>query len=155
MDLYHTKNQTVWPFKKSRTSDEALLMQDKTTRYWQTGLFLEPCDLFSELAQEETQAEKQFHSGRLSQSTHALSKVRWVLRAKTILETYLLIWFNSQTRKIWSRKNELIVKVLVHLDEIDFDLENTDSDVLGDAWISNRTVCQWRRKESRFYTHNK
>jgi type I restriction-modification system DNA methylase subunit len=31
-------------------------------------------------------------------------------------------------------KNELIAKVLTHLDEIDFELEKVDSDVLGDAY---------------------
>jgi hypothetical protein len=41
-----------------------------------------------------------------------------------------LIWTTSH-KLGRSRQNELIVKVLVHLDEIDFDLENTDSDVLA------------------------
>ena len=33
-----------------------------------------------------------------------------------------------------SAKNELISKVLFHLDQIDFHLENTELDVLGDAY---------------------
>ena len=31
-------------------------------------------------------------------------------------------------------RNEIISKVLFHLDKIDFELENVDSDVLGDAY---------------------
>ena len=30
--------------------------------------------------------------------------------------------------------NNLIVKVLSHLDKIDFEIENTETDVLGDAY---------------------
>jgi len=31
-------------------------------------------------------------------------------------------------------RNELVSKVLTHLDNIDFDLSNSESDVLGDAY---------------------
>ncbi|MDX6038448.1 type I restriction-modification system subunit M, partial [Acinetobacter baumannii] len=31
-------------------------------------------------------------------------------------------------------RNELIAKVIIHLDAIDFDISNTESDVLGDAY---------------------
>lgn len=41
---------------------------------------------------------------------------------------------SSKLGKSENDKNELIVKVLSHLDEIDFDLENTESDVLGDTY---------------------
>ncbi len=36
--------------------------------------------------------------------------------------------------KLPAQKNELIAKVLVHLDAIDFELQNTEIDVLGDAY---------------------
>jgi type I restriction-modification system DNA methylase subunit len=77
-----------------------------------------------------------------------------VLRAKTILETYLLIWiYLSQTENLKPTKR-LIVKVLVHLDEIDFDLENTDSDVLGDAYeyLIGQFASGAGKKAGEFYT---
>ena len=40
----------------------------------------------------------------------------------------------SRLGKTEEQKNELIVKVLTHLEAIDFEIENTDSDVLGDAY---------------------
>jgi type I restriction enzyme M protein len=58
--------------------------------------------------------------------THIEQNFDGALRSETILG-----WASHGNQK---RKNELIIKVLVHLDEIDFDLENTDSDVLGDAY---------------------
>ena len=51
-------------------------------------------------------------------------------------------------------KNELIVKVLTHLDEIDFDLENTDSDVFGDAYeyLIGQFASGAVKKDGEFYT---
>ncbi len=40
---------------------------------------------------------------------------------------------SSKLGKTESAKNELIGKVMAHLDKIDFRLEDTESDVLGDA----------------------
>ena len=41
---------------------------------------------------------------------------------------------SSKLRKTENQKNELVAKVLVHLDQIDFRLNDTDVDVLGDAY---------------------
>jgi type I restriction enzyme M protein len=51
-------------------------------------------------------------------------------------------------------KNELIVKVLSHLEEIDFDLENTESDVLGDAYeyLIGQFASGAGKKAGEFYT---
>jgi type I restriction enzyme M protein len=45
----------------------------------------------------------------------------------------------------------------VHLDEIDFDLENTDSDVLGDAYeyLIGQFASGAGRKQVNFIPHNK
>ncbi len=42
----------------------------------------------------------------------------------------------SQSRLVqaWNQKNELLAKVLVQLDQIDFRLDDTEADVLGDAF---------------------
>ena len=51
-------------------------------------------------------------------------------------------------------KNTLIAKVLTHLDEIDFDLENADSDVLGDAYeyLIGQFASGAGKKAGEFYT---
>ena len=38
------------------------------------------------------------------------------------------------TGKTEKQKNELIKKVLAHLNEVDFEIENDESDILGDAY---------------------
>ena len=51
-------------------------------------------------------------------------------------------------------RNTLIAKVLAHLDKIDFELEQSDSDVLGDAY--EYLICQFAsgagKKAGEFYT---
>ena len=51
-------------------------------------------------------------------------------------------------------RNELIVKVLSHLDAIDFDLSNTESDVLGDAYeyLIGEFASGAGKKAGEFYT---
>jgi type I restriction enzyme M protein len=61
---------------------------------------------------------------------------------------------SSKLGKTEKDKNALIVKVLSHLDEIDFDLENTDSDVLGDAYeyLIGKFASGAGKKAGEFYT---
>ncbi|GAB5526279.1 MAG: type I restriction-modification system subunit M [Roseivirga sp.] len=51
-------------------------------------------------------------------------------------------------------RNELIAKVLGHLDKIDFELANTDSDVLGDAYeyLIGQFASGAGKKAGEFYT---
>ena len=51
-------------------------------------------------------------------------------------------------------KNTLIAKVLTHLDQIDFELEKTDSDVLGDAYeyLIGQFASGAGKKAGEFYT---
>lgn len=53
-----------------------------------------------------------------------------------------------------SAKNELISKVLAHLDKIDFQLEDTESDVLGDAYeyLIGQFASGAGKKAGEFYT---
>ncbi len=61
---------------------------------------------------------------------------------------------SSKLGKSESAKNELIVKVLEHLDKIDFGLEDSDSDVLGDAYeyLIGQFASGAGKKAGEFYT---
>jgi len=61
---------------------------------------------------------------------------------------------SSKLGKSESAKNELIVKVLEHLDKIDFRLEDTESDVLGDAYeyLIGQFASGAGKKAGEFYT---
>ena len=51
-------------------------------------------------------------------------------------------------------RNELVAKILSHLDKIDFDISNTDSDVLGDAYeyLIGEFASGAGKKAGEFYT---
>ena len=53
-----------------------------------------------------------------------------------------------------SDRNELVVKVLSHLDDIDFDISNTEADVLGDAYeyLIGEFASGAGKKAGEFYT---
>ena len=61
---------------------------------------------------------------------------------------------SSKLGKTESAKNELIVKVLTHLNEIDFRLEDAESDVLGDAYeyLIGKFASGAGKKAGEFYT---
>lgn len=61
---------------------------------------------------------------------------------------------SSKLGKSENAKNELIVKVLAHLDEIDFRLEESESDVLGDAYeyLIGQFASGAGKKAGEFYT---
>ena len=61
---------------------------------------------------------------------------------------------SSKLGKTENQKNELIAKVLVHLDQIDFRLDDTEADVLGDAYeyLIGQFASGAGKKAGEFYT---
>ena len=61
---------------------------------------------------------------------------------------------SSKLGKTENQKNELIAKVLVHLDKIDFQLADTEADVLGDAYeyLIGQFASGAGKKAGEFYT---
>lgn len=61
---------------------------------------------------------------------------------------------SSKLGKTVSQRNELISKVLLHLDKIDFQLENSQIDILGDAYeyLISQFASGAGKKAGEFYT---
>jgi len=61
---------------------------------------------------------------------------------------------SSKLGRSENAKNELIVKVMSHLNQIDFELENSDSDLLGDAYeyLIGQFASGAGKKAGEFYT---
>jgi len=121
------------------------------------GYFLKPSELFSELA-------KRGNSGGVNKFIlEDLQKVLTNIEQSTmgseseddfgnLFEDLDLT--SSKLGKTEEAKNELIVKVLVHLEGIDFDLQNTESDLLGDAYeyLIGQFASGAGKKAGEFYT---
>ncbi|AWV97700.1 type I restriction-modification system subunit M [Arcticibacterium luteifluviistationis] len=101
------------------------------------GYFLKPSELFSELAKRGNSGGKeQFILGDLGKVLTSIEQSTMGSESEEDFGNLFedLDLTSSKLGKSENDKNGLIVKVLSHLDLIDFDLENTESDVLGDAY---------------------
>jgi type I restriction enzyme M protein len=121
------------------------------------GFFLKPSELFSELAHRGNAGGKNnFILGDLAK---VLTNIEQSTMGSESEEDFgnLFADLDLTSHKLGKSetdKNELIVKVLVHLDEIDFDIENTESDVLGDAYeyLIGQFASGAGKKAGEFYT---
>jgi len=121
------------------------------------GYFLEPSELFSELARRGNAGGK--HQFILGDLAKVLTHIEQSTMGSESEEDFGNLFedldlTSSKLGKSENDKNELIVKVLTHLEEIDFDLENTDSDVLGDAYeyLIGQFASGAGKKAGEFYT---
>lgn len=103
------------------------------------GYFLEPCDLFSEIA-------KKGNANVQDESNYILEDLQRIMNhiEQSTMGTASEDDFNAlfedldlNSTKIGrtvGARNEIIVKILNYLDKIDFKLDEIESDVLGDAY---------------------
>jgi len=121
------------------------------------GYFLLPSELFSELARRGNAGGKnQFILGDLAK---VLTHIEQSTMGSESEEDFGNLFedldlTSSKLGKSENDKNELIVKVLSHLEEIDFDIANTDNDMLGDAYeyLIGQFASGAGKKAGEFYT---
>jgi type I restriction enzyme M protein len=121
------------------------------------GYYLKPSELFSELARRGNgNGKSKFILGDLAK---VLTNIEQSTMGSESEEDFGNLFedldlTSSKLGKTEEAKNELIVKVLTHLDQVDFDLENTESDVLGDAYeyLIGKFASGAGKKAGEFYT---
>lgn len=144
-DVEKSKNKNAY---LGAVKDEAL---DKL------GYFLKPSELFSELARRgNSEGKSKFILDDLAK---VLTNIEQSTMGSESEEDFGHLFedldlTSSKLGKTENDKNELIVKVLSHLNEIDFDLKNTESDVLGDAYeyLIGKFASGAGKKAGEFYT---
>lgn len=121
------------------------------------GYFLKPTELFSELA-------KRGNSGGvnkfiLEDLQRVLNNIEQSTMGSESEDDFGNLFedldlTSSKLGKTEEAKNELIVKVLTHLEGIDFDLQNTENDLLGDAYeyLIGQFASGAGKKAGEFYT---
>jgi type I restriction enzyme M protein len=121
------------------------------------GYFLLPSELFSELAKRGNSGGK--HQFILGDLAKVLTHIEQSTMGSESEEDFGNLFedldlTSSKLGKSENDKNELIVKVLSHLDEIDFDIANTESDLLGDAYeyLIGKFASGAGKKAGEFYT---
>ena len=121
------------------------------------GYFLKPSELFSEMVRRGNGDGKgKFILEDLTRVLRSIEQSTMGTDSEVDFENLFedLDLTSSKLGKSESAKNELIVKVLEHLDKIDFRLEDTESDVLGDAYeyLIGQFASGAGKKAGEFYT---
>lgn len=121
------------------------------------GYFLKPSELFSEMAKRGNGDGKAKFI--LSDLTAVLNNIAQSTMGAESEEDFDHLFedldlTSSKLGKSETDKNELIVRVLTHLDAIDFGLEDTENDVLGDAYeyLIGQFASGAGKKAGEFYT---
>jgi len=120
------------------------------------GYFLKPSELFHKIAEKGAKKSDNFI---LEELTAVLKHIEASTMGHASEEDFEGLFEDldlgsSRLGKTENQKNELIAKVLVHLDQIDFRLGDTEADVLGDAYeyLIGRFASGAGKKAGEFYT---
>ncbi|MDF3608355.1 type I restriction-modification system subunit M [Paracoccus sp. DMF-8] len=118
------------------------------------GYFLKPGELFSDIARRGERGE--FILGQL---TRILANVERLTMGAASEEDFGHLFedmdlTSTKLGRTEEAKNDLIAKVLVHLDAIDFRLDDADADILGDAYeyLIGQFASGAGKKAGEFYT---
>ncbi len=136
----------------------------------QLGYFLKPSELFSSLAQRANGTQKteenNLEESDFSQSNFILDDLSQVLNSierstmgKESEEDFDHLFedldlTSTKLGRTPKDKNALIAKILVHLNKVDFRLQDSESDVLGDAYeyLIGQFASGAGKKAGEFYT---
>ena len=130
------------------------------------GYFLKPSELFSNLAKkgnakvinadDEEQVQSTFILEDLANVLNSIEKSTMGSDSQDDFDNlfYDIDLNSTKIGRTTKDRNDIIVKILVELDEIDFDLDNTEGDVLGDAYeyLIAQFAAGAGQKAGEFYT---
>lgn len=130
------------------------------------GYFLKPSELFSNLAKKGNAKVINATDEEQIQSTFILEDLEKVLKSieKSTMGTesqddfdqlfYDIDLNSTKIGRTTKDRNDVIVKILTALNDIDFDLDNTEGDVLGDAYeyLIAQFAAGAGQKAGEFYT---
>src|SRR5690606_28067817 len=120
------------------------------------GYFLKPSELFSEIAKRGNSDTNAFILEDLQKILTNIQLSTMGTQSEEDFDNLFEDMDLNSTKlgKSADARNEIIVKVLTHLDEIDFKLEHTELDVLGDAYeyLIGQFASGAGKKAGEFYT---
>lgn len=123
------------------------------------GYFLKPSELFSNIAKKGNQKQEGKSNFILAELSKILNNIEQSTLGTNSEDDFEGLFddldlTSAKLGKTEDEKNTLISKVLYHLDDIDFNLSDTNADVLGDAY--EYLIAQFAsgagKKAGEFYT---
>ncbi|MCF2491131.1 type I restriction-modification system subunit M [Dyadobacter sp. CY347] len=137
------------------------LMAVKEEALGKLGYFLRPSELFREVAKRGNNGSDEDSASNfiLEELQRILINIQLSTMGTESEEDFDNLFedmdlTSSKLGKTPELRNELITKVLIHLDKIDFKLEDTELDVLGDAYeyLISQFASGAGKKAGEFYT---
>jgi len=123
------------------------------------GYFLKPSELFSEIAKRGSSDKEGEDNFILEDLRKILTNIEQSTMGTSSEDDFDNLFedmdlTSTKLGRTESEKNALIVKVLTHLDKIDFCIEDTELDVLGDAYeyLIGQFASGAGKKAGEFYT---
>ncbi len=120
------------------------------------GYFLRPAELFHSLAARAAKTPPEFILDDLTQVLHSIENSTMGTASEDDFDALFedLDLTSTKLGRTEKDKNRLIAKILVHLDAIDFQLDNSENDVLGDAYqyLIGQFASGAGKKAGEFYT---
>jgi len=150
-------DKTTYDEVERRKDKKELLAAIKDEALNKLGYYLKPTELFNELARRgNADGKSKFILDDLAK---VLTNIEQSTMGSESEEEFGNLFedldlTSSKLGKSETDKNELVVKVLSHLQAIDFDLHNTKTDVLGDAYeyLIGKFASGAGKKAGEFYT---
>lgn len=142
---------------ESETTGQAYLKAIRVEALETLGYYLKPSELFSEMAKRgSSDGKANFILDDLTQVLNHIAQSTMGTDSEDDFDNLFedMDLSSSKLGKTENAKNELIVKVLTHLNEIDFRLDDSESDVLGDAYeyLIGQFAAGAGKKAGEFYT---
>lgn len=143
----------------SQVIDEEDIEAIRNLSLLELGYFLHPEELFSVIAAKGNASLEEESNFILDNLNRILNSIEQSTMGTESEDDFVHLFEdldlnNSKLGKSPSERNELIAKVLFHLDQIDFGIDESDSDVLGDAY--EYLIAQFAsgagKKAGEFYT---
>ncbi len=142
--------------EESKKGGKVMLAAIEEEAIERLGYFLKPSELFSRVAEKGARKEENFILQDLGEILKHIEASTMGHSSEEDFEGLFedLDLGSSKLGKTESQKNELIAKVLAHLDKIDFRLADTEADVLGDAYeyLIGQFASGAGKKAGEFYT---
>jgi type I restriction enzyme M protein len=151
---------------ENSTDGKAILEALKEATVDALGYFLKPSELFTNVAKkgnakvinedDEEQIQSTFILEDLANVLNSIEKSTMGSESQDDFDNlfYDIDLNSTKIGRTTKDRNDVIVKILTALDEIDFDLDNTDGDVLGDAYeyLIGQFAAGAGQKAGEFYT---
>jgi type I restriction enzyme M protein len=158
------ENLSFKNLNEKNQKDLAYIEAVKDASLSELGYFLRPSDLFSQIAkrgsnQNDSENIGQKHNFILDDLTRILKSIEQSTLGTDSEDDFENLFedldlTSTKLGKTEKDKNDLVSKVLSHLDQIDFNLSDSNADVLGDAYeyLIGEFAAGAGKKAGEFYT---